>query len=125
MKIWEALEELKKGKKIRIAHWPKHSFLFFKDNKTIFSSYFGREAAIRINMDDDWEIYDDREEVPKHMEWLKELYAKYSYGDICANVDNECEDCPLGIYLKKEEANMCETLKNMLNRINNNFKLDE
>lgn len=128
MKAHEALSALEAGEKIRRKDWDKNQYLYLNEDNFVkdqnghkFVDVYGKSKLTMI-LDDNWEIYDDRKEIPEQLNYLKDLYKQYQEKDFCKVL--QCNNCPLEIRLK-DNTSICTTLDKILNRINKEFKLNK
>ena len=66
MEIWEAIEALKEGKKIRVEEWPEDEYVYLRDHKYLLDE---DNDAYEFDYSDficKWELYEEPEETKNY-----------------------------------------------------------
>ena len=118
MKFWEAMKSLEEGKKVRHISWYDAHYLYIDNCGIVRHSIGGEEYKEVVDMHSEWELYDDRKEVPKI---FKDLYK----------LINEIEGMKWNddVYIQWVDSNYKENyvtpLYKQLSKINKEYKLDK
>lgn len=124
MNIWEAFKALDLGKKIRNVNWEEGAYIY-KDIDGNYLTHDGHACCdfIKINDNDIWEIYDNRQDADLAWRMLyKKVMEVESFLEIDSDMCNkdECHNC--------KYSKVCDNfydLYNELERLNQFIKLDE
>ncbi len=80
MKFWEAMKEMKKGKKVRNKDWTEEQYIYLTADNEIFDE--DNCTCFIDEKDSEWEIYDDRKPAPTILKTLANDLSCNS-SDIC------------------------------------------
>lgn len=113
----EVLRALEHGKKVRVTDWVDGHYAYLKDNMVIDDE--GKESLALLKLyEKEWEIYDERKELPKQLEWLKSFYYMHITDECDLEIEDHCEGCPL------HNKTFCETITEMAKELNEEYKID-
>jgi hypothetical protein len=127
MNIWEAFKALDAGKKIRIINWGEGAYIY-KDIDGNYLTHDGHACCdfIKINDNDIWEIYDNRQDAD--LAWrilFKNVMEAESYIGAYIRDSYECNKCGCDNCIYSTVCNIFDNLYNELERLNQYIKLDE
>ena len=117
MKCWEAMKCLEEGKRVRRKDWLESSYICLSREKNVVDKG-GYDYEIGNQFDDNWEIYDDREDCPQE---FKDLWKAFQ-ATHCSNKD-EIED--FWACVPFSFITMHQEMERLLNEMNKDYKLDE
>lgn len=119
MKLWEAIKFMEDGKKVTHTTFKYFNFNYLYMNKETEHITTSNDDTFDINgmdgVNDNWELYDDRKELPEKLKWVKDAYH-FLNGDSCNSFD--CPNCEL------YTIDICQDLNNELDKLNMDYKLD-
>lgn len=128
MKLWEALRLLEEGNKIKRSCWSENDYIYKNKETNEYERSVGHGFIYNLPELNcgDWEIYDEREELPERFgRVLKELYKINE--SPCENED--CGDCPFNMDIKlsgvRGTSTACDVLADLLYEMNEKYKLDK
>lgn len=121
----DAIKLMLEGKKVKQKEWIDRAYLYMNESGEILNCDNSLDN-LNLYSDKDWMVVDERKEVSRQMDYLKDLYRTLfkENGDIrvpCYSLD--CGDCPLE---ETSLSNGClqTRLGNELIKINKKWKLD-
>lgn len=127
MKLWEAIKAMEEGKKITHPTFEYYIFDYLYLNVETEHITNSNGKAFDINgmdaINDKWELYDDRKEVPDRFKWMKEMYKTYK--DDCVG-HCPCKGCMIerDIKINGRNSDLCCVISAISEQLNKEYKLD-
>lgn len=126
MNIWEAFKALDLGKKVRNVNWGEGAYIY-KDIDGDYLMYDGHACCdfIKINDNDIWEIYDNRQDAD--LAWrilFKNVMEAESYIGAYIRDSYECDKYGCENCIYSTVCDIFDDLYNELERLNQYIKLD-
>lgn len=123
MNAYEVTKALMEGKKVRDVDWIKDRYIYLKNANTIIDDEGNESVALLRLFDREWEIYDERKDIPEQFDWLKSFSDMHTTGKCKFDIKEGCNKCPLSEQTQVTQWSICTTISGMAKELNKKYKL--